>query len=338
MINKNKLVVKSNDLIGAFTNMTLNESKIVAYLISKIKPDDTKFLTQEITVKELNDLLGIEGTKTYTYMKMYSDSLLRKKVSIKYANGNWKDLVWFDEANYYNNESILSLCFSSKLESQLLELKSNYTKYILKNICLLNSSHSMRIYELLKQYEKLGYRIIELIELKILLGIEGKYIRYNDFKKDVIFPSQKELLKTDISFTFEEIKRGKRVDAIKFNIFKNGTHASQIEDAQIDAASESPSPDVQNLKNEIEKTVNGKIGAKGLKNLVDSVPLDTIKEYLTNWPKFTPGENPIGYFIKACIDRYTIPETINNKPIQATNYEQREYDDEFYDSLYHKFD
>jgi len=338
-MDKNLLIVKSNNLVEAFADMTQNECKMIAFLIAKIKPDDTKFLTQTITAKELNDLLGIEGTATNTYMKKCVHTLLSKKIYVKYTNGNRLGVNWFGSIEYIDNVSMLQICFNSQLKPFLLQLKNNYTKYMLMNICQLDSAYSIRVYELLKQYEKIGHRIISIYDLKSILGIKDKYQFYKDFKVRVILIAQRELHKTDINFTFEEIKAGRKVDALKFNIFKNGTHASQIEDSQIeDAASASPSPEVQNLKEEIERTVNGKIGAKGLKNLVDSVPLDTIKEYLTNWPKFTPGENPIGYFIKACIDRYTIPETINNKPIQATNYEQREYDDEFYDSLYLKFD
>ena len=131
---------------------------------------------------------------------------------------------------------------------------------------------------------------------------------------------------------FEEIKKGRRIDALKFNIFKNG-----IED-------ESPAPEDENLiaeennnlslKTEIENTVGGNLGTKGFKYLLDNVPTDTIKLYLDNWSKFTPGRNPIGFFVKACVEKYDIPKMINNKPVQAMNYEQREYNDEFFDSLY----
>jgi len=334
MVDKNLFVVKSNNLIEAFTDMTQNECKIVAYLISKIKPDDKEFLTQSINVNELNELLNIKGTKSHTYIKLYSDALLKKKITIRYDNNDWRELVWFDEVSYINSESTLNLCFNSKLKHELLYLHNNYTKYILKNICNLNSPYSIRIYELLKQYEYINSRTLTTIELKAILGIKDKYKLYADLKKYVILFAQKELLKTDIYFEFEEIKKGRRVDAIKFNIFKNATSASHDPDEDAIAKEENNS----NLKTEIENTVGGNLGSKGFKYLMDNVPVDTIRLYLDNWSKFAPGKNPVGFFINACVEKYDIPKTINNKPIQATNYPQREYDEDFFNSLYKNYE
>jgi hypothetical protein len=49
--------------------------------------------------------------------------------------------------------------------------------------------------------------------------------------------------------------------------------------------------------------------------------------------------NSLGALFKSCVlNEYTIPKSKDgvdtNKPIQATNYEQREYSDEFFDGLY----
>jgi len=59
-------------------------------------------------------------------------------------------------------------------------------------------------------------------EIKILLEIETRYNAYADFKRNVILLAQKELKsKTDICFDFEEIKKRRRVYAIRFTIYKN---------------------------------------------------------------------------------------------------------------------
>jgi plasmid replication initiation protein len=76
------------------------------------------------------------------------------------------------------------------------------------------------MYELLKQYESLKERVITLSELKYSLGLQDKYIgEYNAFKKRVLLQAQEELSEnSDITFTFEEIKEGKKVAKIKLNI------------------------------------------------------------------------------------------------------------------------
>jgi len=74
---------------------------------------------------------------------------------------------------------------------------------------------------LLKQYERLKEREIELGELRQMLGLRNtQYEYYNDFKRTILEPSRKELkAKTDLYFEFDEIKHGRRVGAIRFRIF-----------------------------------------------------------------------------------------------------------------------
>jgi hypothetical protein len=80
----------------------------------------------------------------------------------------------------------------------------------------------MRIYSLLRQYEKLKTREIEMDVLRDMLGIgKEQYDKYSDFKKRILMPIQQELFeKADVYFEFEEIKFGRRVGAILFHILR----------------------------------------------------------------------------------------------------------------------
>ena len=81
----------------------------------------------------------------------------------------------------------------------------------------------MRIYELLKQYQKIGTRRIKIKDLREMLGIKpNEYKRYNDFKRFVLLPAKEELPdKTDIKFDFKEIKTSRKITDIEFNIYPN---------------------------------------------------------------------------------------------------------------------
>lgn len=107
-----------------------------------------------------------------------------------------------------------------ELKPYILDIKQRYTKYFFKSITGLNSIYSMRLYELLKQYEFRNSRSFNLEDLRFLLNItEGKYAKYTDFKKRVLLSSQKELQeKTDITFDFEEIRERRKVVRIDFKI------------------------------------------------------------------------------------------------------------------------
>ena len=114
------------------------------------------------------------------------------------------------------------MSFHPKLKKYYLQLQE-FAQYRLKNITNLNSEYSLKIYECLEQYEKIGAILYELAELKKFLGVEKQYDRYYNLKQRILLVTQKEISeKTDISFEFEEIKEGRNIKAIKFYINGNG--------------------------------------------------------------------------------------------------------------------
>ena len=91
----------------------------------------------------------------------------------------------------------------------------------------------MRVYTLLKQYERLKEREIELQQLRNILGIrKDQYVLYSNFKKDILESTQKELAeKADLYFEFDEIKYSRHVGAIRFRIFSKkliGTTSDKV--------------------------------------------------------------------------------------------------------------
>jgi hypothetical protein len=126
---------------------------------------------------------------------------------------------------YTDDPSYLAFKINPDLKPYLIELSNNFTSYIFENITQLNSQYSIRIYELLKQFENNngGWWKKTIEELREILRIEPKqYPKYANFKQKVILQAQKELEeKTDIKFTFEEHKTGRKVEMITFHIAKN---------------------------------------------------------------------------------------------------------------------
>jgi len=84
-----------------------------------------------------------------------------------------------------------------------------------------------------------------------------------------------------------------------------------------------------------------------LKELFIKKGKDKLNTYFDNFEKYLKTSKEIGnvagYFYNTVLEEYPVPKNKeqdinNNKPIQATNYEQREYDDEFFESLYVNLD
>jgi hypothetical protein len=76
------------------------------------------------------------------------------------------------------------------------------------------------MYELLKQYEKIGSRKVTTEKLRELLMLEeDEYSQFSDFRKRVLKTAQNELSeKTDIAFTWEEEREKQKCVAISFSI------------------------------------------------------------------------------------------------------------------------
>jgi plasmid replication initiation protein len=130
-----------------------------------------------------------------------------------------RKIAVFDEIEIdYKNEIILNI--NESIKPFTIGLTQNFSSYQLKNVVNLKSKSSLRIYEILNQYKKIGKIKKKIKTLKLMIwGSQDKYPFFKDFKKNVILKAQKELdEKTDITFTFEEIKLGKKVDEIVFYI------------------------------------------------------------------------------------------------------------------------
>jgi hypothetical protein len=115
----------------------------------------------------------------------------------------------------------------------MFDFKNKYFSYQLWNALRLKSANHLRMYEILKQYETIGTRILSVEELKTLLWIGGEeYPRFGDFRNYVLDSCKQALERdTDICFTYEPYgKKGKggKILSLQFTITKNENFADQI--------------------------------------------------------------------------------------------------------------
>ncbi|MBY0018452.1 replication initiation protein [Bacillus cereus] len=217
-IKENNIVSKSNTLIEANSRLNLVEQKMLLCLASNIEPSDRDFKTYTFPIKQFHDLLGLSGSTKYTELSKITKELISKVIEIRIGE-ELIQVSWLSSAIYNKNKGTIDLRFDPLLKPFLLELSSKFTSYRLANVVKLKSTYAIRIYELLKQYEHIKERTISLENLRYYLDAIDVYPNYANFKQRVLKPSQKELnQKTDISFEFEEIKLGRKVQKIRFII------------------------------------------------------------------------------------------------------------------------
>ncbi|HDX9494931.1 replication initiation protein [Bacillus thuringiensis] len=217
-IKENNIVSKSNTLIEANSRLNLVEQKMLLCLASNIEPSDRDFKTYTFPIRQFHDLLGLSGSTKYTELSKITKELVSKVIEIRIGE-ELIQVSWLSSAIYNKNKGTIDLRFDPLLKPFLLELSSKFTSYRLANVVKLKSTYAIRIYELLKQYEHIKERTISLENLRYYLDAIDVYPNYANFKQRVLKPSQKELnQKTDISFEFEEIKLGRKVQKIRFII------------------------------------------------------------------------------------------------------------------------
>lgn len=220
--NEKSLVVKSNYLVEAPYKLSLQEQRVVFLMISMIKPEDKDFNFYRFSIKHFQQMVGVKGEGSYEKLKAITIKLRKRDLIIHRPDGSELQTGWVSSADYMPGEGCVELCFDPKLKPYLLGLKEFFTKYSLENVISLRKAYSIRIYELLKQYEGIGERNIKLEELKEILGISNEYKLYGHFKSKVLLPTQRELCKkTDICFEFVEVKARRKVVSIKFVIKAN---------------------------------------------------------------------------------------------------------------------
>ncbi len=225
---KNKaLVTKSNELVEARYHFSLWETRVFSKLVSLIQPGDADFKKYKLRIKDMINFFGVNDNDAYAKIKAVPDFLLKKVVTIPYTDENGEERFLktglIAQASIpKKKEGFIELSFHPDLKPYLLQLKQKFLSYDIRNVLKISSVYSIRIYELLKQYEKIGYREFEIDTLKVILGISDKYKLYGHFKNRIIKKAQDDLkAHTDICFSFAERKQGRRVVALVFNIQKN---------------------------------------------------------------------------------------------------------------------
>lgn len=214
---ENSLVVKSNDLIQARYQLSLNEQKIILYAVSKLDRNKENFNILNLDIRDFFKLLGTTKER-YTEIREVVRDLRKKEVIINTDEG---EIIagWLSSIYYKKNKGIIELEFSKKLVPYLLQLKEKFTRYQIKNILYLSNKHSIRIYELLKQYEPIGKRTFTVDELKEILMLGEQYQRFYDFERYVLKPTMEEINEyTDIKISYDKIKKGRSINSIRYKI------------------------------------------------------------------------------------------------------------------------
>lgn len=202
---------------------------VQSYLITtaryKFTPTEKRIMYRIIEAGQ--DL--IEGRKLRGYISVENSLFKDKDITMKYSDVTdenhagmvrkalldllGKKVIWGDSdkgeactlierPKWNEKRGVFSLRVPAPIwEAMMLHFEKGFRKYQLATAMNFNSVYTMRLYELISgQQTALTFPIAYL---KTMLGVEGKYSRFHDFKKRVLDVAKAELdAKADFGFDF----------------------------------------------------------------------------------------------------------------------------------------
>jgi len=233
-----KCIVEKRNILNEIIarEFTLQELRLFSIYLGRINARDLSTRVVRLGINQFYRTMGIYPQKV-SYLKEVTNSLLTKVVNVPNKHNQGYSAFQLFKRCKIDMDSSGKWFFEIDAHDDALQLmfdyKRDYFKYELWNVLNLESTNQFRMYELLKQYEWLGERIISVEELKMLLSIkENEYQKFNDFKKGVLNACQKALkAKTDIYFTYEPHARGGlggKIQSLRFSIVKNKNYKNQL--------------------------------------------------------------------------------------------------------------
>lgn len=226
-VPQDKLIVqKSNPLLSlSQSKLTLAEFKILDTYLARINSREPKNRIVKFGKGELEKLLGVDRIK----IKELDDRLENLQSSTVYipdptVKKGFRRVTLFEMSHAEQDDdglwSVELMCTPTAMQYFFNIEQLGYLRYKLRCVTSITSRYTYIMFLYLEQNRFRKSWEVDLEELKLLLNCTAE--RYNSFKffnAEVLKRVQKELNeKTECHFTYEPIKKARKVVAIKFTL------------------------------------------------------------------------------------------------------------------------
>ena len=332
--NKNHYTVMANNIIRGKQSMTLQEARLIRLLITQIAKDDKDFKTYKVNIQELARFLEIPDNNLYRDIRNICQSLMSR--TIKIQNGNqWKIFQWLQLAEY-DGHGTVTLMLSNQIAPYLLQLNAWFTQYQLKNILVMKSFYSIRLYELLKltvgedRRKKIEYTF-SIQYLREYLECEHKFKQIGQFKDKILDIAVRDISEySEYNCRYEGKKTGRSITDIIFYLELKEQKQEKKEEGEREK--EQKELDLDDLIDQLREIINEKLKTKEYKAILEAANnnIELIQEKYELSKKQQKIENLVGWIIKAIEGNYSDPiekrkkTSFNNIEARQYNYEELE--------------
>jgi hypothetical protein len=247
------------------------------------------------------------------------------------------DLNWIDDKGnvfiYATVENIM--LFLNCSNRKAIAVKKELVKYKLIEDIRIGMNKPNKIYILNIDYNRTSKNVMSGHDEKAFPEVQKSHtIKTEYIKTEYIKTKQQQqgVNKNDNSLE-------KQVNELEINENPNNSEIREVNNLDKAVLDKSTNVDSTTL-NETHKRflAIGSISREKVEETIRTYGIKKVSYYLNNYSKFqTNKHNPIGFILKAIREKYLIPQKEFNQhsqPIQSSNFDQRKYDDEFFESLY----
>ena len=221
-------VVKANNLITKSRySLSLQQQKVLLFLISQIKPEDDYNTIYELKISDFSTVCGYVEDSGYYYQSIKDDIKKLRDLSFWIEVDKDKEILlsWLNMVELNKNSGTIRISFHYSVSPYLFALREQYTQYNLYNVLCLTHKYSIRLYEYLSSMRYKGIFEVSIDELRKRIDAEN-YSVFGNFNLRVLKPSIDDINDyTNLNIEYKFRKTGKAVSHIIFK-FREETAGS----------------------------------------------------------------------------------------------------------------
>lgn len=212
---------QSKELIEASYTLGFNEKRLLMLGISKINPEDFPVLHKpysfEITAAEWS-FYFCQDKQPYQSIKRACNNILGRTFTLNPKVGIVRKVSWFDSVDFIEGQGKVLVTFGYGASVHLSGALEEYASIKLIEVCFINTFLGLRLYELLMQFKKSRWRVLNLNDFRIALDCVDAYPQTKELKRNVLNPALKEVNKNSpITVKCEDIKTGNKITGFRFS-------------------------------------------------------------------------------------------------------------------------
>lgn len=220
-----EVITQCNSLLKGKKSFRLLDRQLFIYILSQINPHDIDFkLRYRIYVKDFVEMFKKSQKSIYRDVEnSINNNFWDREVFYNdYINKAYVRLKWFTYLSYSHDEGFFDIEFSHHFKPFVHQLKKHFSSYKVEDITKFKSTFSISIYEFCvleinAKRQMMCEFLMEVETIRERLELENKYSDFYDFKRRVLTKAGTEInAHSDLTIEFEEIKKGRRVESIKF--------------------------------------------------------------------------------------------------------------------------